>query len=151
MKLTYYSEVKNGSISNSASIRNAIHSFEGKRIEISIQIAKKKRSVEQNRYYYGVVVPIVTAALIDSGVRVTDGNTHDFLKLEFLKYDVPTENGEYITMVKSTTELSTSEFMDYTAEIQQWAAEFLGIEIPNPNEQMKLDIIDIAENEWTHD
>ena len=50
------------------------------------------------------------------------------------------ESGEFIEIIRSTTSLSTSEFMDFIAEIQQWTSEFLGVYIPDPNEVLELDI-----------
>ena len=42
--------------------------------------------------------------------------------------------GEKIPITKSTTELSTVEFEDYVAKIRMWAASFLSLIIPLPNE-----------------
>jgi hypothetical protein len=30
--------------------------------------------------------------------------------------------------------------MDYIAEIQKWSAEFLGVDIPDPNENLTLEL-----------
>lgn len=34
--------------------------------------------------------------------------------------------------------MTTVQMMEYFAEITQWAAEFLGVQIPEPGEQIKL-------------
>jgi len=36
--------------------------------------------------------------------------------------------------------MTTSQFMDFVAYVQQWAAEFLGVDIPNPNEEILLNL-----------
>ena len=48
------------------------------------------------------------------------------------------ETGECITEKISSSEMTTSQFMNYIAEIQKWSAEFLGVDIPNPNEETTL-------------
>jgi len=114
---------------------------EGKEYTLILKSKKKQRSIPQNRYYFGVVVPIVFHALRDAGFNEikTKEDAHDILKLKFLKTTINSESGEFIERIKSTTELSTSEFMDLLAEIQQWAVEFLNVEIPDPNEQIGLE------------
>ena len=41
-------------------------------------------------------------------------------------------------MTKSTAELTTTQMMDYVSEIQQFAAEYLNVIIPDPNEQIEI-------------
>jgi len=50
------------------------------------------------------------------------------------------DEGEFITRIKSTTELSTSEFMDFIADIQRWSAELFGVVIPDPGQQIHLEV-----------
>ena len=143
MTFTFRTKVENGTIkSQRKPLAEAIASFEGKEIEITISKAKKKRSNPQNSYYWGVVIPIVKSGLVDIGYKMTSERTHDFLKERFLKEDlVNEETGEVIgTVSKSTAELTTSQFMDYLAEIQQFSAEFLGVQIPDPNEKSTLQL-----------
>ena len=115
---------------------------EGKEYTLILKSKKKQRSIPQNRYYFGVVVPIVFHALRDAGFNEikTKEDAHDILKLKFLKTTINSESGEFIERIKSTTELSTSEFMDFIAELQIWASEFLGVNIPSPNEQVEINL-----------
>ena len=106
---------------------------------LTIEKKSKKRSLSQNAYYWGVVVPLVKKGLNDVGYRMTTETTHDYLKTNFNIIEIANEiNGEIISFIGSTTEMSTSQMMDYFAKITEWAAEFLGIEIPEPNEQLKI-------------
>jgi len=52
--------------------------------------------------------------------------------------DVPFADGQYLERTKSTSELSTSEFNDFIAQVQQFAAEWLSVEVPDPNEQLVI-------------
>jgi hypothetical protein len=135
------SEVKNGTLTrNTNLIKDAIQTFEGKQIVIKIEKAKKKRSTQQNRFYFGVIIPIVQNCLKEAGHIMTNESTHDLIKLKFLKEAlfVNEETGEVIERIKSTTELSTSQFMDLLAEINNFTFEYFGVSLPSPNDDLTL-------------
>jgi len=142
MKVTIYCEVKeNGDISISKLVREAINQHRGGRVEIIIQKEKKKRSNDQNAYFHGVVIPMITQRLKDLGTFITKEKVKDMLKARYLALDEPIgDEGECISIVRDTSELSTIEFMDFISQIVQWAAEILDLQIPEPNEEMKLDL-----------
>jgi len=60
------------------------------------------------------------------------------LRAKFLNETIPFEDGTYIDKFKSTTELSKSEFGDFIEDVKQWAAEYLNVIIPEPNQQTNL-------------
>ncbi len=137
------SEVKNGTLTRNRNlIKDAIETFEGKQIVIKIEKAKKKRSTQQNRFYYGVIIPIVQNCLKDAGHILTNESTHDLIKLKFLKevLFVNEDTGEVIERIKSTTELSTSQFMDLLAEINNFTFEYFGVSLPSPNDDLTLNL-----------
>ena len=135
------SEVKNGTLTRNVNlIKDAIQTFEGKQIVIKIEKFKNKRSTQQNRFYYGIVVPIVQNCLKEAGHIMTNESTHDLIKLKFLKETlfVNETTGEVIERIKSTTELSTSQFMDLLAEINNFTFEYFGVTLPSPNDDLTL-------------
>lgn len=141
MNFEIISEVKNGSLTRNRNlIKDAIATFEGKQIVIKIEKFKKKRSTQQNRFYYGVIIPIVQNCLKEAGHIMTSESTHDLIKLKFLKETlfVNETTGEVIERIKSTTELSTSQFMDLLAEINNFTFEYFGIILPSPNDDLTL-------------
>jgi hypothetical protein len=71
---------------------------------------------------------------------MTNESVHDMLKLRFLKESilVNEQTAEYIERIKSTTELTTTEFAEYLLDIQKFAIEYFNTEIPNPNENITL-------------
>lgn len=101
----------------------------------------RKRSIPQNSYYWGVVVPMVRSGLYEQGyddVRTND-DAHDVLKSLFLKKRLVNRvSGDEIPIDGSTTKLSISEFNDYIEEVARWASQYLQIVIPSPNEQFVL-------------
>lgn len=122
-------------------VYNALGSLSPGRYEVSISKYKKKRSLSQQGYYFKVVVPAVRDGLIDMGFspdKLDHEATHELLKAKFLKEDIPNEQGEFVTIIKSTTTLSTIEYTQFLEQIWQWASEFLGIHIPEPNEQTNM-------------
>lgn len=100
---------------------------------------KPKRSTPANRYYWGVVVELIYLALKDTGWEVNREGTHELLRVRFLSEDKPIGNdGEFVTRVKSTTELDSVEFGTYIERCKQFAAEYLNTVIPEPNDQLTL-------------
>ena len=141
MNFEIISEVKNGSLTRNRNlIKDAISTFEGKQLVIKIEKFKKKRSTQQNRFYYGVIIPIVQNCLKEAGHIMTNESTHDLIKLKFLKETlfVNEITGEVIERIKSTTELSTSQFMDLLAEINNFTFEYFGVSLPSPNDDLTL-------------
>ena len=119
--------------------------FAGKDVIVTFARPKKTRSSEQNRYYWGVVVRMVCEGFQSLGNPVNPDNaedielTHEYLKRRFLQpIQVADVNGEVHDLGHTTTNLSTSQMMDYIAQVQQFAVEFLNIVIPEPGEQVQL-------------
>lgn len=108
-------------------IKNHCLPLRGQIVEVTIAKARKKRSDNQNAYYWGVVL----ARIADySGYRGKDEleGLHEELKRMFL----PKFGRMNIT--RSTSALSTIEFNNYIEDVKRWAVQELGIYIPDPNE-----------------
>ena len=111
----------------------------GQDVWLSVEKLKRNRSNNQNRYYWSVVVKLCRAGLIDVGYRVSNEQTHDFLKSNFAVKELVNEStGEILTSIGSTTDMSTVDFMDYLDKISIWASEYLSVSIPEPEEQVEL-------------
>lgn len=116
--------------------------FAGKRVKITIQTGAQ-RSDPQNRYFHGVVMPIVKAHLIDLGWKEakSDEWVKNYIKYNCLIKEVHNEDsGEVIKSLGETSTLSASEFADFIADVQHWSAETLGLVIPDPGEVLHLDL-----------
>ena len=82
-------------------------------VEIIIRKPVKDRSIDQNSYYWGVVIKLTSEA---SGHAANE--QHKEFKAKFL-------GG------RSTTKLTTKEFEDYIEQIRAWSSE-QNIIIPDP-------------------
>ena len=112
----------------------------GKRVTVTIETAKKKRSLEQNAYYFGCVVPIMQATFNQLGNDFSREQTHDILRAKFLTVDIVNVDEVIAQRIKSTTELTTTQFAEYILQIQQWAASTFYVHVPDPNEQTEIQL-----------
>ena len=144
MKATYTARIASGRIHAADHLGYAAHleAYEGKQVRITIEPATRKRSTPQNAYYWAVVVPMVRDGIGQAtGDIYTPEEVHEFLKGKFNA--VPMVNhatGEVDHIARSTASLKVGQFMDYLAMIRRWAVDFLGITIPEPNEQVEFEL-----------
>ena len=101
-------------------------------VELTVRKRIENRSNKQNRYYWGVVIKILSDEM-----GLSQDETHEILKYQFLKSHVDiTILGEIerTFFIRSTTSLNTKDMEIYLEEIRQWAASFLNCQVPMPNE-----------------
>lgn len=97
-------------------------------IEISIKQARSQRSGNQNRYWWGVVIPILSEHL-----GYDKDEMHEAIKYKFLRLDAePDAHG--LVRMRGTSVLNTKEFTDLIEEVVTWAWAEFGVVIPLPNE-----------------
>lgn len=100
---------------------------------VTIERKSRKRSNQQNAYYWGVIIPLCKRGFNDLGHDLNDEDTHTFLKSKFNALDIVFEDtGEVFPLGRSTTEMDTIDFMMYVEKIQQFAATILNTIIPDP-------------------
>lgn len=140
MKVKIDSHVTNGKLSrNRNELSNALTQFEGIDITLSIEKAKKVRTNAENRYYRGVIVPLIKAGLKDAtGESYNADQVHDLLKTRYLTH-WEILGDTRIQRIKSTTELSTVEMETYLEQCRGFALEYLGVTIPLPNEALTIE------------
>lgn len=93
----------------------------------------KGRSTQQNRYYWGCVVQILSDEL-----GYDRNEIHEIIKNKFLLENkiIKTKNGSAVELKVSgsTSNLDTIQFEDLMTKIRIWANRDLGIYIKEPNE-----------------
>ena len=142
-KITIISDVNNGNLKrNRGDIINALKSFEGKTIKITIEKFVNKRSNNQNSYYWGVIIPILKNAILNEWGEVWSKEiTHEFCKMQFNYFEkINEETGEIVRVPKSTSENTTTTQEEFHLEIRKFAKEWFNTIIPLPNEKLNLEL-----------
>lgn len=101
--------------------------------QVELKVLKDTRSNNQNRYYWGVMI-----AILSDHTGFTPEEMHYELKKRFLKYFKALPTGEQAELVKSTRKLDTKEFEDYMEKIRIFSALELDVIIPLPNEIIEI-------------
>jgi hypothetical protein len=105
-----------------------IPTLEGKRVEMTIKAESESRSVQQNRYYWGVIVK-----MLSDYTGHDQGEMHEILKYKFNPINIEID-GKEITVGGTTRDLTTTQFKDYNDRIKMWAITALNVTIPNVGE-----------------
>ena len=104
--------------------QQATWDLNGKKIMLSVSQFRPQRSLEQNKWYWGVAIPILSEAL-----GYDHDEMHDALKMKLLPKNLDTP----LPTVGSTTKLNTLEFSHFMDDVVRIAAE-LGVALPLPGE-----------------
>lgn len=111
--------------------RGHLRKLAGKRVDVIVRMHRTKRSDRQNRYHWGVVVPLIAQELGYDKHEHEDVHYALVAKCfgthfdERLKQDVPN---------KRSSDLSTTEFSELIEWEARYAAQEWGLVIPMPNE-----------------
>jgi len=114
-------------LENPSGFNELLATFEGRPVSLNMSAGREDRSLPQNSWYWGVIV-----RMIGEHCGYSAEETHDALKQMFLRDRENERDG--LVRIKSSTRLDTREFSDYCEQCRKWAAEFLNLYIPDPNE-----------------
>uniref|UniRef100_A0A6H1ZUY3 Uncharacterized protein n=1 Tax=viral metagenome TaxID=1070528 RepID=A0A6H1ZUY3_9ZZZZ len=103
-----------------------LSTLEGQEVDVIVRKKRKQRSLQQNRYYHGVIIKILA-----DHCGYSPEEMHEALKEKFLGTQERDKHG--LIKMKSTAVLSKDEFIQYTNEVIRWAAENLTVYIPDPH------------------
>ena len=145
--LTYYGKVEDdGTIHLPKKMRAEMQAgFKGVRIEVTVKKAYKERSSEQNRYYWGVLIPYVLRLFIQAGAPYQEDNrehlelVEELMRRKFgLWESIPDPNGQEEKVLVRLSKYSTIQQEELNGAIRLWALEFFNYQIPLPNEQLTI-------------
>lgn len=115
-------------------------------LEVTVKRQSSTRSLQANRFYWGVVV-----AVLSEFTGYTPDEIHDFLKMKFIPKKLAVCNGNGVIVDEfvlggSTREMNSNDFYEYVEAIRQWAAADLDCVIPDPDEDAPVvhDKADVA-------
>ena len=103
-----------------------LRSKAGRKVEVLVRIQRKRRSLEANRYYWGIVI-----ALLAEEFGYDKEEMHDVLAMKFLRIEDCPVTGS--PRRKHTPECDTAEFAEYVDACIRLGAEH-GVYVPAPGE-----------------
>lgn len=123
-------------LADRSQIAQSVHDFvmcalPGKRLKVTVEVAKKRRSDEQNKYLWAAVYPTILKSHEHlRGWSAED--LHEYMLGEIFGWEVLEGFGrKRMRPIRRSSGMSTIEFNDFVTQIQQRMAE-IGIYIPDP-------------------
>lgn len=113
--------------------------FAGHEMVLKLGPKEDNRTVQQNRYYWGVVLACISEQASINGVSYTSDAWHELFKRQFLGYEIKKCKvaGKRKTLVqrrlKSTSGLAVRTMSKYLDKVQAFAATELDVQFPAPN------------------
>jgi len=101
----------------------------GKLYEVLVRPYRKNRTVQQNNYYFGVIIKLMCE---ETGYTKEEMHWMLCRKLLGVSEIADPESGEMHQIVNGTSGLSTTEFSDYMEAVMLWGQQFLHINFPPP-------------------
>ena len=117
--------------------QDILKAWQDNNIHIVISKADNKRTLQQNRYFHAVMVPIAKMFLEETqGIKFSTEQTKSWIYQEILGFhleEVNIADKTYYELIgKRMSKMTTVEFNEAKEQIQKWFAE-LDIHIPDPN------------------
>lgn len=110
---------------NSEEWHKYLRELNGEKVIIELKKFRQTRSVQQNSYYWAVVVK-----LLSDHTGYDKDEMNDLLKYRFLKESIP--GGGF--KIGSFADLKTLEFEGKMSKIRMWASRDVEVYIPTPRE-----------------
>ena len=128
MTPTFAGTIQDGKLTldKKAEFAGHLHTLNGKRVNVTVEKQMRRRTLDQNAWYWGVVLK-----LISEHTGQDAQSLHEAFK--FMFSDKITIKG--LVIAKSSRTRDTIDFSEYCENIRQWARAFLGVEIPDPKSQ----------------
>ena len=126
---------------NSSDFYRELNALKG-RYRLTIEKYRRSKSNPQLRWLYGQVYPIVLKGLNDAGWEFTTiAEVDEYCKSMFASREVLNRHtGEIMTVPGLKRDMTTTEMMTYVDAIRDWASEYLNIKIPEPMQQMTMEL-----------
>lgn len=108
-----------------------------KAIRVTIQDYEKNRSLAQNSYYWGVVLPAISAHIEEQTGQIKScDDLHEWFRDEYLPPRVVEINGKPKIIRPSTADLKVGPFAEYLDRIIRYCSIDLGLIVPAPDDEV---------------
>lgn len=107
---------------------------DGKPVHFLVEEYERDRSLQQNRYYWGVCLRDISEHAQIEGQRWTVDAWHELFRRQFLGYEIEKvhvagrKKAVINRRLKSTRKLKVKAFATYLEQVQSFAATELGVE-----------------------
>ena len=142
MKHEFFSDVKEGKLQQNVRklIADLLPSFNDKRVRVTIERLTSKRSLQENRYYFGCVVPEEAQCFKEMWGEIYNKERVHLFNHNMFFYDemLNEKTGEIIKIPRSSASYKVSEFELKMEEIRQYFELNFDWKISLPNEQKQM-------------
>lgn len=145
MQKIQYIGIRKGSdpfrVVSSENFKKELNALPEGRYRISVEKYRKNKSNPQLAWLYGQIYPLVLKGLNDAGWEFTSiEEVDEYCKSMFSSREVLNRHsGEIMDVPGLKRDMSTVEMMTYVDAIRSWAAEYLNINIPDPEVNFTFD------------
>lgn len=137
----FYLHINEEGIQNSVVWSRKLQEFMKEPGQYKFSVIKgKKRTNQQNGFYWGCLVPAAFEELRNAGydeIQEPD-DAHEVLKALFLTRNIPNKDGEFVPKIGSTKKLTTKQFGEYMESCAKWLAETFARVVPAPGMQSAI-------------
>ncbi len=122
--MTFSATIQSGKLlmDSKSDFQSYLHTLDGKRVEVSVEKFRRKRTNDQNAYYWFIL------DLISKETGQDPLSLHEAFKFRFSSKI----RLSGLIIPQSTKTKDTGEFTTYIEQIREWAREFLNTTIPDP-------------------
>ncbi len=118
--------------------RAALSRLKGQVVYVIVEKLRANRSLQANRRYWGMVVPLAAEVLsVTRDIPLSSEQAHEVLKYAFMGHD-DTPLGP---VPRSTRNLDTAQFYEYTQKVEEWLLHSYGVVIPAAGESIEEVVI----------
>ena len=142
IKYIAISEAGKFGVVNDKLFREELARLPNGRYDIVVRKYRRSKSTPQLRWLYGQVYPLVLKGLNDAGWEFTTiEEVDEYCKSMFSSREVLNRHtGEIIAVPGLKRDMTTTDMMTYVDAIRDWASEWLNINIPEPLQQLTMEI-----------
>lgn len=115
-----------------------LRGLEGLDIAVTVNVVRRTRSLELNKFYFGQIVRPLTEFFNREKTlnRIVDTDfTHELLKAKFLGLEKIPVAGEIVEKINSSRKLTNKEFVDYCDFCMAWCNELFNLNLDWPPEK----------------
>lgn len=117
-----------------------LEGLEGLDIAVTVNVVRRTRSLELNKFYFGQIVRPLTEFFNQEKTlnRIVDTDfVHELLKAKFLGLEKIPVAGEIVEKINSSRKLTNKEFVDYCDFCMAWINELFNMNLdwPEPKEE----------------